>query len=561
MISLIRRQGHLYERAELAQAARMSGGKGHHYAGQGMNEGNADNYFFGGRNDWGAPSSGSTDYQAYMGKGQQQTPYQPTNDNAAIRCGSCWKAYMMDGDNSTDTSTDYGEQMEAVTLHLDHDSMDADLCQAYALARKFWRRRTDRQPRRHRFKGKSRGKGYNRHRQYKRSGWSFLADSGEGALCPECCVEHSGGSAFKGSKGGPGRGKGNPKGSNGQPLQCDNCGSDKHLWRRCDAQNAEEYKRGRMQAMRNGGKGSGYSTAMATQTPNAPPQTQASTALANWRNLTGQAEGAAPERIFFTALRVDPPAETKIHTPEEPEEDGPPALAYDSGSELGDDDQAEEDEDEDSDSDEETETKHNFRRRVPGARMGASRSESGRTTETPLHFLRFSDDNETWELRFEQRSSLASWDQVSLGPSASQVGQITEDEEMARIIASVEAREQEMRKWQIGNFTGSEEDHKSRTITSCITCPGCLTHKARGNSLHTYATGECHFGEAQEHVTEEGGASQDLRWFISPAFHREVEDLQAFCSRQGSKGVRTFSSILAHSTTYQVIAGQPEFRP
>jgi hypothetical protein len=74
----------------------------------------------------------------------------------------------------------------------------------------------------------------------------------------------------------------NPKGANSQLLKCDNCGSDKHLWRKCDAANADEYRK--MRARTAGGQtGTGsYTANLATST-----NPGSSSALANWQALTG----------------------------------------------------------------------------------------------------------------------------------------------------------------------------------------------------------------------------------------------------------------------------------
>ena len=57
-------------------------------------------------------------------------------------------------------------------------------------------------------------------------------------FCPTCSDQSGAAEVFLGT----GR---NPRGSDGNHLKCDNCGSTDHLWRRCDVANAQEYIRKR----------------------------------------------------------------------------------------------------------------------------------------------------------------------------------------------------------------------------------------------------------------------------------------------------------------------------
>ena len=54
--------------------------------------------------------------------------------------------------------------------------------------------------------------------------------------------------AGKAGKGGKGR-RLNPKGKDQKIMKCDNCGSEEHLWRACDAANPDEYRRRRQSQM------------------------------------------------------------------------------------------------------------------------------------------------------------------------------------------------------------------------------------------------------------------------------------------------------------------------
>ena len=110
-------------------------------------------------------------------------------------------------------------------------------------------------------------------------------------MCPHCTGQTQ--EYFKG------KGKGtNPRGANGLPLKCDHCGSEKHLWRKCDAPGHEEYKQRRLSQ---GGKGRGYISALVPTEP-APatvPNDSYKTALQQWQSLTGQPTSQVPIRNFF----------------------------------------------------------------------------------------------------------------------------------------------------------------------------------------------------------------------------------------------------------------------
>ncbi|CAK0892089.1 unnamed protein product, partial [Prorocentrum cordatum] len=89
--------------------------------------------------------------------------------------------------------------------------------------------------------------------------------------------------------------KTNPRGANGQPLRCDHCNSEKHLWRKCDAPGADDYRRKRATS---GGKG--YVTTEGNMsTGGAQPASSFTSALQHWQQLTGQTAESTATRHFF----------------------------------------------------------------------------------------------------------------------------------------------------------------------------------------------------------------------------------------------------------------------
>ncbi|CAK0838295.1 unnamed protein product, partial [Prorocentrum cordatum] len=183
---------------------------------------------------------------------------------------------------------DDGNELAESTVTVSAQMNDSDLYEVYALAKKHWRRRADILPWRRRYKGK--GKGKKGVRFQRNSGWSFLSEAGGGALCPGCTWNTQ--EYYKGT------GKGeqtNPRGANGQPFRCDLCNSEKHLWRKCDAPGADDYRRKRATS-----GGTGYVTTEGNlSTGGAQPASSFSSALQRWQQLTGQPAASTATRHFF----------------------------------------------------------------------------------------------------------------------------------------------------------------------------------------------------------------------------------------------------------------------
>ena len=106
--------------------------------------------------------------------------------------------------------------------------------QAFVMARRWWRSLIGRPQRTGRFTGNGEGKGTKGKGFRRKSGWLFLSDDGDGALCP-VCAEYNLQESFV-----MGKSKGKSlRGSNNKPMVCGNCGSLDHLLRQCDAPDSE----------------------------------------------------------------------------------------------------------------------------------------------------------------------------------------------------------------------------------------------------------------------------------------------------------------------------------
>ena len=305
MLTLIRRQGHLYESQGLPSAASSS-----HRAAYNMVDGT-----------W---SSGAPTQSFHSSQGTSSEGFGfPSNDGDWIpqspsffqnspsfladvgvtagnttahehsqyyQCSGCSVAFpVTDADaeeyNSTDTSDDNDKiDFSDAPLLPDGNIDGGELLHAYQVARRRWRSFVGKKPRRFRRKGHGKGKKGGKHG--KKSGWSFPV---EGWYCPACQQADSQ-FAGKSSNKGKGSSKGNPRGANGQRLVCDNCGSDQHLWRNCTAPNASSYKAMRMS--QGGGKGS-FLTGAASST--AAAATGVNGFASAWEDITGQVS----RHVFF----------------------------------------------------------------------------------------------------------------------------------------------------------------------------------------------------------------------------------------------------------------------
>ena len=256
MLTLIRRTYHLHEPRGLA-AAGTAGMRGAHLA-YAPDPASGDQFLSDPFTGASFPTSSGPVAFDYPAMVTPQAAYpSPSTDQCYLSCESCRAVYYDHDNNSTDTSEGEYDEERRQQLFLGaprdaHGNPDGgELFEQYLLAKRRWRTFAKRQPRRFRYgkgnKGtKGRGRGRRGQRFMRKSGWSFMSDGGEQPLCPMCSgqPDPAFGEDYFG-KGTKGKSKGNPRGPSG-PLKCDNCGSVDHLWRRCDAANAEEYRRQRM---------------------------------------------------------------------------------------------------------------------------------------------------------------------------------------------------------------------------------------------------------------------------------------------------------------------------
>jgi len=143
------------------------------------------------------------------------------------RCGM----YYMDDEFSSCTDTDNGEtDNEASVLYGNLSENDAklgnELYEAYMVAKRRWRRFSNKPPRRYRRNHFNKFRHQSNVQKFKRFGSSYAA-----FLPPNAFAAHRGPG---GKSGGKGKGKrSNPRGRDGQPLKCFKCGSTEHLARHC----------------------------------------------------------------------------------------------------------------------------------------------------------------------------------------------------------------------------------------------------------------------------------------------------------------------------------------
>ena len=110
----------------------------------------------------------------------------------------------------------------------DDEAVGERLYQDYLIAKRRWRRFSNRPPRRYRkFPNRPRAYGKGSRNPYSSSFASFLPQtlSLEGKASPRVKAVFAGKAS--------GKGRGNPRGRDGRPLKCSKCGSTEHLWRRC----------------------------------------------------------------------------------------------------------------------------------------------------------------------------------------------------------------------------------------------------------------------------------------------------------------------------------------
>jgi len=277
LTSFIRRQGHLYENQGLARAAGQAPKVAANYA---AGTEPCEQVY----GTWGADPAVFPN-----------TTTRETGSQAASSASVWWtwdgqnpeqwdQSYLYEpDDNSTDTSEGEPSDYSYMTFTITPESTDADVVQAYNAIKARWRAQVGKYPRRYR-KGKGKGKGRFSHRNKGKPNWSF---HGNEQQHPQ--QDYYGGKGKKGDR------RKNPRGKNGEPLRCDCCGSDEHLWRKCTAPGADEFRKKR-QAGQDGGKAFfGGPGAAATPSPAAASTATSSSApgpatsaLGRWQQLTGQ---------------------------------------------------------------------------------------------------------------------------------------------------------------------------------------------------------------------------------------------------------------------------------
>ena len=191
-------------------------------------------------------------YQTYYGgppnmNAEAQAPMSPTdvpmssgvNMSASFavmsededQCPRCGMFYA-DDEFSSGTDTDDGEtDTEVTTLYgnLSEDSakLGNELYEAYLVAKRRWRRFSNKPPRRYRRNHFNKFRHKSNMQKMQRYGNSYASFLPPGAFA-----------AHRGPGGGKASGKGrngrqNPRGRDGQPLKCFKCGSTEHLAKRC----------------------------------------------------------------------------------------------------------------------------------------------------------------------------------------------------------------------------------------------------------------------------------------------------------------------------------------
>ena len=246
LMSRIRRQGHLYEgkfRPTGQQGATGDTGAyftdGPHVNSQGSAEPQ--------QQPWvpSAPASSaftsaavppSADYHAQGFAGEAWSAWDAPQCAPDVRCSACG-VYFGDDDLSSATDTDDNEPDEGAHVYAqvevdgqwrsDDEAIGEKLYLEYIVAKRRWRRFSNKPPRRYRkFPNRFRAQGKGSRNPYSSSFASFLPANafagGKGA-------GKGAGKSGKASN----KGKTNPRGKDGRPLKCSKCGSTEHLWRRC----------------------------------------------------------------------------------------------------------------------------------------------------------------------------------------------------------------------------------------------------------------------------------------------------------------------------------------
>ena len=251
LMGRIRRQGHLFEgRFRPTGHQGATGDTGAYYFPTfSNNNNNAESGVQGSPQQPWIPSefAGSTAFHAaapatpvYPARGAPTdgwSAWDQVEGSSDVRCSTCG-VYFDDDDVSSATDTDDEEPDEGAQAYAqvevdgqwrsDDEAVGERLYQDYLIAKRRWRRFSNRPPRRYRkFPNRPRAYGKGSRNPYSSSFASFLPAN-----------------AFAGGKGKPkgkggfagkasGKGRGNPRGRDGRPLKCSKCGSTEHLWRRC----------------------------------------------------------------------------------------------------------------------------------------------------------------------------------------------------------------------------------------------------------------------------------------------------------------------------------------
>jgi hypothetical protein len=244
LMQMLRRTGHVYEPSKhniarpgstFASSSSSSQAAAAFWIG-----GDDDDHFENQRYDsgWYDTSSSWMDGASYWYDDQDaESVYYDANSEAADDAES-WTS------SENEDEVDWG----VYATFEDSNKLGEELFQDYVLSKKRWRAFTGRGPRRYRHGQRPqhshrKGQGFGRKGKGKPSfgaaGKGFRPHSqrhsyygGDDSFLPPGAMAGGKGKG-KGKKGKGGSKGGNPRGPDGQPLKCSNCGSEQHLWRRC----------------------------------------------------------------------------------------------------------------------------------------------------------------------------------------------------------------------------------------------------------------------------------------------------------------------------------------